>query len=156
MELQLDTSRKVYELTKNIAMMTASAQEASKLSEQVTQILKLISSFRDNDVKLDEISREIQSLTQTTQGEVKISLVDEFIKRTYQRACLDQKESQILDWLSTYPYSQKHHDVRAGRVPGSGQWLLHHAMFQAWLDGDSQLDVLFLVGDPGAGKSILT
>ena len=64
-------------------------------------------------------------------------------------------ENRLYDWLSSYPHSQKHHDVRAGRVSGTGQWLLNNAKFQAWLQDDAQLGVLFLVGDPGVGKSVL-
>lgn len=64
-------------------------------------------------------------------------------------------ENRLYDWLSSYPYSQKHHDVRASRISGTGQWLLNHAKFHAWLEDDAQLAVLFLFGDPGVGKSVL-
>ena len=49
-------------------MMAASAQEASRLSEQVTQILKLISTFHTTDMKLGEISHDLRSLALTSQG----------------------------------------------------------------------------------------
>lgn len=55
-------------------MMTASAQEASRLSEQVVQILKLISTFHKTDSKLDAISDDLRSLAKTSQGEKNVSL----------------------------------------------------------------------------------
>lgn len=68
LELQLDTSRKVYDLTKNISTMAASAQEASKLSEQVIQILKLVSTFQSTTLKLEEVCHDLRSLTKNSQG----------------------------------------------------------------------------------------
>lgn len=55
-------------------MMAASAQEASRLSEQVTQILKLVSTFHTTDMKLGEISHDLRYLALTSQGKMKFSL----------------------------------------------------------------------------------
>ena len=55
--------------------MAASAQEASRLSEQVTQILKLISTFHRTDLKLEEISHDLRFLAQTSQGKIELPMV---------------------------------------------------------------------------------
>lgn len=67
---------------------------------------------------------------------------------------VETKEQHILDWLSSEDYSQKHGDIRARRLPGTGKWLLGCKKFQAWLDGANT--VLWCTGSPGVGKSVLT
>ncbi|RHZ57984.1 NACHT and TPR domain protein [Aspergillus thermomutatus] len=40
------------------------------------------------------------------------------------------------------------------RVPGTGDWIRHEDVFQGWMDG--HLPVMFISGNPGAGKSYLS
>jgi hypothetical protein len=61
---------------------------------------------------------------------------------------------KILDWLTPIDYASQQSDYLKRRQPGTGQWLLDSAKFQAWLKNDSQ--TLFCPGIPGAGKTILT
>ncbi|KAK6829217.1 hypothetical protein RU639_003517 [Aspergillus parasiticus] len=71
------------------------------------------------------------------------------------RSKLARKEDQdILDWLTPIDYGPKQSDIFKRRQPGTGQWLLHSAEFQKWLNTSHQ--TLFCSGIPGAGKTVLT
>lgn len=65
----------------------------------------------------------------------------------------DERQS-ILTWLTPTDYTAQQHDFISRRQPGTGQWLLDSAEFQAWLETNKQ--TLFCPGIPGAGKTILT
>ena len=65
----------------------------------------------------------------------------------------ETERQNILNWLSSTSYSQKHYDVRAKRLEGTGQWLLDCDVFNSWLDRSNP--VLCCTGGPGVGKSVL-
>ncbi len=60
----------------------------------------------------------------------------------------------IADWLTPTNYGLQQSDYIGRRQPGTGQWLLGSATYQAWLKGQKQ--TLFCSGIPGAGKTITT
>lgn len=68
LELQLDTSRKVLELTKNVRIMTASAGEASRVSSQIAEILELVSTFHNTGGSIQSISDDVKALSMRSQG----------------------------------------------------------------------------------------
>lgn len=66
----------------------------------------------------------------------------------------DQQHEAILNWLTPVNYAPLQMDYIGTRQPGTGQWFLNSAEYQAWLQADSQ--TLFCPGIPGAGKTIIT
>ncbi|KAH0562831.1 hypothetical protein GP486_002538 [Trichoglossum hirsutum] len=60
----------------------------------------------------------------------------------------------ILNWLTTSNYGAQQSDFFGRRQEGTGEWLLHSAEFQKWLNQSRQ--VLLCPGMPGAGKTIIT
>ena len=68
LELQLETSRKVLELTKNVGIMTASASEASRVSSQIAEILELVSTFQSTGNSIQSISDDVKALKMKSQG----------------------------------------------------------------------------------------
>ena len=68
LELQLNTSRKVLELTKNVRIMTASASEASRVSTQIAEILELVSTFQSTGSSIQRISDDVRTLNLRSQG----------------------------------------------------------------------------------------
>ena len=68
LELQLNTSRKVLELTKNVRVMTASASEASRVSTQIAEILELVSTFESTGGSIQRISNDVRTLNLRSQG----------------------------------------------------------------------------------------
>ncbi|KAF4631610.1 hypothetical protein G7Y89_g6521 [Cudoniella acicularis] len=66
----------------------------------------------------------------------------------------DQGRQAVLDWLTTIDFAAQQSDFISRRQAGTGQWLLESAQFQTWVETNQQ--VLFCPGIPGAGKTILT
>ena len=66
----------------------------------------------------------------------------------------NDEDMKILDWLTPIDYDPQQNDYLKRRQPGTGQWLLDSAEYQAWLKTKKQ--TLFCPGIPGAGKTILT
>lgn len=65
----MDTSKKVYEMTKDISAMSISAKEASRLADQISQMLHLISSFSETAQKIESLSINVKALALDSQGE---------------------------------------------------------------------------------------
>ena len=61
--------------------------------------------------------------------------------------------------LSTLEPRKRHHDVRSGRLTGTGEWLLEVEAFRIWRDSNASnaLKDRFLCsyGMPGAGKTVM-
>ena len=66
----------------------------------------------------------------------------------------NDESMKILDWLTPIDYGPQQSDYLGRQQPGTGQWLLDSAEYQAWLKTKKQ--TLFCPGIPGAGKTILT
>lgn len=130
--------------------MVASATEASRVSTQVTEILRLVSTFQDTAGSIQSISDSVKTLALGSQGEyLKITSSDLVLKVRLAEA----KEQQILDWLSSRQSSYKHHAICSTRIPGTGQWLLDCGRFKSWVDNANP--ILWCTGGPGVGKTVL-
>lgn len=74
---------------------------------------------------------------------------------SYIKSGLDNDiDLRILEWVTPVDYGPHQSDFLRRREPGTGQWLLDSAEYQAWLGARKQ--TLFCPGIPGAGKTILT
>ena len=67
LEVQLDTSRKVLELTKDIGTMAESAKEASRLSGQIADITVLVNTFHDTSSRIEDLSSDVRALALMSQ-----------------------------------------------------------------------------------------
>ncbi|KAI5796206.1 hypothetical protein FPQ18DRAFT_423767 [Pyronema domesticum] len=67
---------------------------------------------------------------------------------------LDCERSSILEWISTVPYSSHHQRINAGRLEGTGQWLLERQDYRTWISS-SVSKLLLLRGIPGVGKTYI-
>lgn len=65
-----------------------------------------------------------------------------------------EEHKTVLDWLTPIDYASQQSDFISRRQPGTGQWLLDSTDFKTWVETDKQ--ILFCPGIPGAGKTILT
>ncbi|KAL8778969.1 MAG: hypothetical protein Q9213_007169 [Squamulea squamosa] len=61
---------------------------------------------------------------------------------------------RLLRWLSPVPFSSHNKRYSQIRVPGSGQWLLHHELYISWWNRSSS-SILLLHGVLGSGKTSL-
>ncbi|CAG7956665.1 unnamed protein product [Penicillium salamii] len=64
------------------------------------------------------------------------------------------EDRQMLDWLTKFDYGPQQSDHLSRRQPGTGTWFLESTEYKNWRDSDGQ--ILFCPGMPGAGKTILT
>ncbi|KAF2495524.1 hypothetical protein BU16DRAFT_610481 [Lophium mytilinum] len=61
---------------------------------------------------------------------------------------------QVLTRLSTGEYQANHNRARCVRIDGTGEWVLSHPSFTAWLQ-DSKSGCFCCFGIPGSGKTVL-
>ncbi|KAI8675457.1 hypothetical protein NCS57_00446900 [Fusarium keratoplasticum] len=66
-----------------------------------------------------------------------------------------ERNAEILQWLSGIPHLSDHDAARAGRVDGTGEWLLRHQVYNDWRNTSASM-VLWLHGIPGCGKTKLS
>ncbi|KAI5799542.1 hypothetical protein FPQ18DRAFT_253782, partial [Pyronema domesticum] len=67
---------------------------------------------------------------------------------------VDSQRSSILEWISTIPYRSHHERINAGRLEGTGKWLLEREDYRTWISS-SVSKLLLLRGIPGAGKTYI-
>ena len=69
------------------------------------------------------------------------------------------EKPEILAWISPLESQRRHHDVRARRVGGVGDWLLQTDEYREWFGGirggKSVNSALFCYGGPGVGKTYI-
>lgn len=70
-------------------------------------------------------------------------------------AYTEDKEVEILEWLSRSQSNERHHDVRMKRTPGTGKWILELMAYQTWTYDPLSKNYLWCVGMPGTGKTTL-
>lgn len=64
------------------------------------------------------------------------------------------KRLEILDWISTQPYTSYHRQACSGVLSGTGQWLLNDSSFVHW-QNESASSLFWLHGFNGTGKTKL-
>ncbi|TGO37978.1 hypothetical protein BHYA_0084g00080 [Botrytis hyacinthi] len=90
--------------------------------------------------------------TNETLHDIKNS-ADQFHERQDDRE-LNKKYLAILNWLTPINHASQQHDYITQRQVDTGEWLLDSPVFIEWVNSDKQ--ILFCPGIPGAGKTILT
>ncbi|OJK01296.1 hypothetical protein ASPACDRAFT_26596 [Aspergillus aculeatus ATCC 16872] len=84
-------------------------------------------------VRIDEMGRRVHSIDVRTN---------------------DQEELNILDWISTFSYSNIQNETKKARSPDTGTWFVELSdRYQRWKTTPGQL--LWLHGPVGCGKSVL-
>jgi hypothetical protein len=71
--------------------------------------------------------------------------------RAHQEA---RDKEDLLNWLSSFPYEERHEERYSKKHPGTGDWLVQHTKFQRWIQS-ADSSVLWCHGGPGTGKSFL-
>ncbi|KAH0537608.1 hypothetical protein FGG08_005600 [Glutinoglossum americanum] len=78
--------------------------------------------------------------------------------RSMRKTELRQMRMEVRSWLSSADSDMDHESVAKVRVdyPDTGRWLLKQSQVRAWCDPDSSsIQLLWLNGIPGAGKTVL-
>lgn len=63
--------------------------------------------------------------------------------------------NKVFEWLSVTNYSHRHNTIVAGRVEGTGCWLLETPQFRSWIAGGMAPNLLWCHGIHGSGKTVL-
>lgn len=63
---------------------------------------------------------------------------------------------EILDWVSTASFYQKHQSLQETRTGNTGNWILHNPAYLGWRDKTSEANILCCHGIKGSGKTTLT
>lgn len=71
------------------------------------------------------------------------------------RPLLDDRRTKILHWLGPADQQQTHKRVAQSRVDGTGRWILQHELYVAWKKQQNKQKMLLLIGESGAGKTVL-
>jgi tRNA uridine 5-carbamoylmethylation protein Kti12 len=147
-EKELEKIIGVIEREKSLLLL-ALTNESRKLIQHITK------SSRDNGKQLVELIEAVKhsSEDQLAQLTELKSGVSHLHARQYVREN-DEKRQVILDWITPLDHAPQQNDFLRERQPGTGQWLLDSAEYQAWVT--TKKETLFCPGIPGAGKTILT
>ena len=99
----------------------------------------------------DEVVKGLQDIL--AKLEAPLLRVDSSVAALYQNM-EGTERAEILKWISPIPYEKSHLNARQNRTQGTGKWLLNHDLYLEWRKS-SAATVLWLRGDPGAGKTKL-
>ncbi|KAL8768746.1 MAG: hypothetical protein Q9194_005629 [Teloschistes cf. exilis] len=105
-------------------------------------------SFEATLEQTQSINRSFEMLEQATEEssiELRSMLIDGQL----------QQQQAILDWLSMDDRYIKPSDLITRTSAGSGQWFIQGAIFQDWLSNANADKVLWVVGYPGVGKTVI-
>jgi Cdc6-like AAA superfamily ATPase len=127
----LTASRKVSELQLQYGM---NATEATKRAADVERVLQLI------PLLLQDTLAEVRDISHGV--------------RTAELREREKRKTEILDWLSSISSLNKHRDVQAKRVAGTGEWLLNHEDIVKWSSDTVPCQHILCVGGPGTGKTL--
>lgn len=123
--------------------------------ENGRQLADLIKALKESSNESQHRFAELKSdmlLVHESQGYLAENL-DHLNNRQDDRETTEQGKA-ILEWLSPIDYAPQQNDFIQRRHAGTGQWLMDSVNYQQWLESDQQ--ILFCPGIPGAGKTILT
>ncbi|UKZ56063.1 hypothetical protein TrVGV298_009889 [Trichoderma virens] len=93
----------------------------------------------------------ITSILSNISGDVKLAVGYLEEARVHRH---NQEDERIIEWLSPLDYGAEHSDVLKRWQPGTGQWLLNSTEFNEFIETDKQ--IIFCPGIPGAGKTVMT
>ncbi|KAJ5721659.1 uncharacterized protein N7483_009593 [Penicillium malachiteum] len=107
------------------------ACESKRSSDSDKRMIKMLETFNDPIFRID------QGVTQVLDN-------------------MEESERiKMLEWISSVPFGENHDNISEKRTPGTGEWLLQHEDFRAWVEKKTPT-LLWLEGSAGAGKTYLT
>jgi hypothetical protein len=96
----------------------------------------------------DDLRHHLQVLEHSSSTIVLLTTLDILARQR------EQVEEDLLNWLSDFPYEERHEERYSKKHPGTGGWLLQHDKFQHWIESTGSA-VLWCHSGPGTGKSFL-
>jgi hypothetical protein len=69
-----------------------------------------------------------------------------YISFKEQDSIILEKRQLILNWICPQEFDRRHKEIAQVRAKGSGDWFLRSEIYNIWLNGDSDSNVLFCHG----------
>ncbi|KAK0480413.1 hypothetical protein EDD18DRAFT_1263009, partial [Armillaria luteobubalina] len=98
------------------------------------------------------LSREIQKTLGNIKDNVDAIRENTDVTRQLQ---IDGKAKEVAKWLTDVDYNAIQHNNLQKCVKDTGEWFLQSSKFQDWVDPSVAPSILWCVGGPGVGKTIL-
>ena len=119
------------------------------LDDQISKLVEVL----NVDIQTDT-AKEVASMSAflTSLSEPIKRLVDHSYICT--RSIEENQHLELLNWLSSVPFSSHHKRHSQSRIPGSGQWLMDHNRYLDWRNTSSS-SIFLLHGIIGSGKTSL-
>ncbi|PYH85573.1 hypothetical protein BO82DRAFT_429091 [Aspergillus uvarum CBS 121591] len=117
---------------------------------------RLKSVVEQKSAVVDQWKTIVRDEDQNRRAEVILVRIDEMARQVHSidLRTNDQEELSILDWISTFSYSNIQNETKKSRSPETGAWLVQSSdRYQRWKTTPGQL--LWLHGPVGCGKSVL-
>ena len=134
-------------------------RKALKAPASTVKIDKALKQLDENADRLDKLAQDAE---RELRYEDRASQKREALAASKSRQHNDVFQHMMLqevlkNWLGgTHESSSQQYDhFRGKRHPGSCRWLLRHSLFTSWWTGQTNPSVLWIQGQPGAGKSVL-
>ena len=134
-------------------------RKAMKAPASTVKIDKALKQLNDNADRLEKLSqdaeRKLKYEARSRQGMEALE-ASKYRQHGYVVSHL-VIQGLLKDWLGRIQESSspQYDHFKRKRHPGSCQWLLRHESFVSWWAGRTHPSVLWVQGQPGAGKSVL-
>ena len=109
-----EVAREVNGLKNAIVAITPDPLEAQKKSQQLDDIVQLLSPLLDVSSNVADVSSTVKQWDTKWQNE---------------------ETQKVLDWISPLNFWAKQQDTVSRKQDGTCQWLFDDPIFQAWVDG---------------------
>ncbi|RAK76573.1 uncharacterized protein BO72DRAFT_459535 [Aspergillus fijiensis CBS 313.89] len=136
---------------------SAIARVGKSITALIDQPLdRLKSVVEQKSAVVDQWKMIVRDEDQSRRAEDILVRIDEMARRVHSIDVRtnDQEERSILDWISTFSYSNIQNETKKARSPDTGTWFVQSSdRYQRWKTTPGQL--LWMHGPVGCGKSVL-
>ncbi|RAH65500.1 uncharacterized protein BO66DRAFT_431989 [Aspergillus aculeatinus CBS 121060] len=136
---------------------SAVARVGKSITALIDQPLdRLKSVVEQKSAVVDQWKMIVRDEDQSRRAEDTLVRIDEMARRVHSIDVRtnDQEERNILDWISTFSYSNIQNETKKARSPDTGTWFVQSShRYQRWKTTPGQL--LWMHGPVGCGKSVL-
>ncbi|KAL4916393.1 NACHT and TPR domain protein [Aspergillus aurantiobrunneus] len=146
---RLDKLTRVEEYLVGAETLTESKRTGRVVSEISVVLSETNTAVVESGRTVDQMSRQVDEI-QEALGNLVVSVNqgkqqnDEALQDLVRQTLLPSRIDSAKEWYDK---------INKARVPGTGDWVLKEHVFQSWIKKDKP--ILFMSGNPGAGKSFL-
>ncbi|CAI7663781.1 unnamed protein product [Penicillium pancosmium] len=106
----------------------------------------------ETGMTVNQMSAQVQGMQEMLE-ELIVTAKEETQVRHEDQEALQRFVNQVVRPSKVDPVQEWFHKIHKARVAGTGDWIHREGVFQSWINKETP--VMFLSGNPGAGKSFL-